>query len=132
MKLEEIRVLTKDPQKADGYWMVSYSPIDWYKAHKEFALYQISATKEQCPEIESLKEGNVVAVIKNGHENVKGLKFLKDCLTLMRTEAEINTKITELENADLDAMVTDEVEYGLFWLKWVLGQEEHTTKMRKP
>ena len=132
--MEEIRVLTTNPKKApDGnYWMVSYSPIDWYKVHKEYPLYQISATKEQCPEIESLKEGNIVAVIKDEHETVKGLKFLKGCLTLMRTETEIDTKITELKNADLDAMVTDEIEYGIFWLEWVLCQKEHATKMRKP
>ena len=33
--------------------------------------------------------------------------------------------------ADCDKLVVDEVEYGEFWLRWVLGLEEHTTKLRE-
>ena len=54
--VEELRVLTQDPQRADGYWMVSYSSIPWYKEHGlSSGLLQASFTKEQCPEIETLK-----------------------------------------------------------------------------
>jgi hypothetical protein len=44
---------------------------------------------------------------------------------------QIQKKIEELKEADLDKMVTDEVEYGKFWLEWVLGKVEHTTIMKK-
>ena len=46
----------------------------------------------------------------------------------MRSEAEIRKKLRELERADLDEMVVDEIEYGKYWLEWVLGKHEHTTK----
>ena len=47
----------------------------------------------------------------------------------LRPIQEILHKIRELSCADLDQMVFEEVEYGKFWLKWVLGEEEHETKM---
>jgi len=49
----------------------------------------------------------------------------------VRTEEEIAKKIEELKEADFDKMVTDEVEYGKFWLDWVLGKVEHTTTIKK-
>ena len=49
---------------------------------------------------------------------------------LMRSEAEIRKKLRELERANLDEMVFDEVEYGKYWLEWVLEKHEHTTKTR--
>ena len=49
----------------------------------------------------------------------------------VRTEKEIHRKLSELMLADCDKMVVDEVEYGKFWLRWVLGLEEHTTKLRE-
>lgn len=49
----------------------------------------------------------------------------------MRTKKELKGKITELYNADLDRMVTDEVEYGVYWLEWVLGKHEHETILKQ-
>lgn len=49
----------------------------------------------------------------------------------MRSKEEIEAKIKELENADLDKMVFDEVEYGKMWLRWVLGKETHKTIQRE-
>jgi hypothetical protein len=47
----------------------------------------------------------------------------------LRTQDEVEKKLRELEQADLDKMLMDEVEWGKFWLNWVLGKEEHQTKM---
>lgn len=49
----------------------------------------------------------------------------------MRSQQEIEKKIEELHGADLDKMPVDEVEYGMFWLQWVLGKEEHVTRTRQ-
>ena len=63
--------------------------------------------------------------------NVESLPSVKANVPT-RTEKEIHRKLDELFHADLDKMVFDEVEYGKFWLRWVLGLEEHTTKLREP
>jgi len=52
-------------------------------------------------------------------------------VNILRTEREIENKISELDKADLDKMVFDEVEYGKFWLKWVLGKVKHKTEIVK-
>ncbi len=49
----------------------------------------------------------------------------------LRTEQELRNKLKELDRADLDQMVFGEVEYGKFWIRWVLGEHEHRTKTRK-
>jgi len=65
-------------------------------------------------------------------EDVKELKeFMQEERQGMRRKGEIEKKIEELQNADLDKMVLDEVEYGKFWLRWALGLEKHETKMGK-
>lgn len=48
----------------------------------------------------------------------------------MRSLEEIEKKREELTRADLTKMVMDEVEYGKFWLDWVMGKEEHETKVQ--
>jgi hypothetical protein len=45
-------------------------------------------------------------------------------IIMLKTEEEILAKIEELENADLDKVPVDEVEYGKYWLGWVLGLPE--------
>jgi len=132
--VEELRVLTEAPRKADGYWMVSYSYPGWaarLEGHELGPIFQASFTKEQCPEIESLKEGNVVVVVKDINENIMTLRLILDSFPRMRTLEEIAAKIAELNNADLDQTPVDEVQYGLFWLDWVLGVKEHVTKLRQ-
>ena len=132
--VEELRVLTEAPRKADGYWMVSYTYPGWAsraETREQGPILQASFTKEQCPEIESLKKGNVVVVVKDEDDNVKSLRFILDRFPCMRTLEEIADKIAELNKADLDQTPVDEVQYGLFWLDWVLGVKEHTTKLRK-
>jgi len=132
--VEVLRVLTEAPRKADGYWTVSYTYPGWaarLEGHELGPIFQASFTKEQCPEIESLKEGNVVVVVKDINENIMTLRLILDRFPRMRTLEEITAKIAELNKADLNQVPVDEVQYGLFWLDWALGLKDHQTIMRK-
>jgi len=62
-------VVASDPRKTvewsltgEAWWILQYSPQDWYERYPNSAYTETSVNREICPDIESLKRGDRITV----------------------------------------------------------------------
>ncbi len=85
--------------------------------------------KAYCDDCGILESEDISVDVRTDFEGTDSPVLCDDCYfkwkeKAMKTREEIESMLEKLNKAKLEDHVLDEIEYGKFWLKWVLGKEK--------